>query len=70
MWDLVYCIYAIKYREYVQGGYNMGFIIPIAVVLTIILLTKQEGLNGGEKIEQEESAPVIRAMKSFGKKII
>ncbi len=47
----------------------MGFILPIAVVLTIILLTKQEGLNGGENIEQEESAPVIQAMKNFGKKM-
>lgn len=61
------CIY---WRDIVDvGGYGMGFILPIAVVLTIILLTKQEGLNGGENIEQEESAPVIQAMTSFGKKM-
>ena len=47
----------------------MGLIIPIAVVLTIILLTKQEGLNGVENIEKEESAPVVQSLKSFGKKM-
>lgn len=44
----------------------MGFILPIAVILTIILLAKQDGLNAVDNTEQEESAPVVKAMTSFG----
>lgn len=47
----------------------MGFILPIAVILTIILLAKQDGLNAVDNTEQQESAPVVKAMTSFGKKM-
>ncbi len=47
----------------------MGVILLIAVMLTVILLSKQDGLNGGDSVEEEKSIPMVQAMSNFGRKM-